>query len=142
MADRAWFAKSPSQFRKDLRGRRRDEQQVGVVRQLDVTGLPADFLVEQIRHHRLPRERLQGQRRDEVLRLGGHHGAHLASAPGELAGDVGSLVRGDGTGDAQDDGSSLSSRVVLSSKRQLTEPPAQIPLGLHDRAKFGEIFFH
>ena len=95
----------------DVRGRGRDEQQVGIVRQFDVRGLPAFLLVVEISHDGMPRHGLEGQRRDEPQRVRRHGDMDAATGLGQQAGEVNGLVRGDGTGHAEHD---VFSRVHVS----------------------------
>ncbi|MDV7397870.1 hypothetical protein RZS08_41095, partial [Arthrospira platensis SPKY1] len=48
-----------------MRGGRRNQQQISLVRQLDMSRIPAISLGPQIVTDRIPRQRLQGHRRDE-----------------------------------------------------------------------------
>jgi hypothetical protein len=53
------------QARQAVGGGRRDQQQVGPARQLDMPHAALRLLVQKLAVHRVPGERLQGQRRDE-----------------------------------------------------------------------------
>ena len=86
-----------------VRRGRRDQQQVRLVREPDVRRFPAFLLVVQIGDDRIARERLERQRRDEPLRVGGHHHMHAATLFGQQARQIRRLVRGNGAGHAEDD---------------------------------------
>ena len=91
------------QFRDHIRRRRRDEQKVRRIRHFDVRRLPAFLLVVKTGHDRMAREHLERQRRDEPLRVGGHHHAHAAFLFRQQAGQIRRLVRGNGAGHAEND---------------------------------------
>ena len=57
------------EFGDDVRGRRRDEQKIGAIRERDVPGMPAFLFVVETGGHRIFRKRLQRQRRDEFGRV-------------------------------------------------------------------------
>ena len=51
----------------------------------------------------MARERLERQRRDELLRVGGHHHAHVVLLLGQQARQIRRLVCGDGASDPEND---------------------------------------
>jgi hypothetical protein len=73
-----------------VRRERRDHQQVG----LDQVGV-------ELARRLVPRQRLEGLRRDEALRLGGQDRRHLVPGPHEQARELAGLVRGDSAGHAE-----------------------------------------
>jgi hypothetical protein len=57
-------------------GGRRDHDQIGFARQADVADLALVVEIEQLGEDAVVAERADRQRRDELLRRPGHHGAH------------------------------------------------------------------
>ena len=74
------------EFRDDVRGRRRDEQKIGAICQLDVTGPPVFLFVIETRRHRILGKRLQSQRRNEFGRILRHDDKNIVSLFHEQAG--------------------------------------------------------
>ena len=83
-------------------GRRRDDQQVGLVGQPDVPDLGLAAEVEQLPRHRRAGKRLQGQRGDELGGRVGHHHPHRRPRLDQQAAELGGLVGGDAAGDAEE----------------------------------------
>ncbi len=83
------------ELRDDVRGGRGDDEEVGPVGEIDVARMPALFLVVEIGGDGMPREDLQGQGRDELLRVLRHDDADLVTAFDEPAREIGGLVGGD-----------------------------------------------
>ena len=81
--------------------RRRDEYEIGPAREFDMSHRRLGFEIQQIHQHAVSRQRLHRQRRNEFLRRARHDHAHLGPGPREQAGQFGALVRGDSTGNAQ-----------------------------------------
>src|SRR6266487_1520162 len=63
----------------DVRRRRRNQEKVRAIRQFNVTWPPIFFFIEETRHHRIFRKRLQSEWRDELGRVVGHHGKNLVT---------------------------------------------------------------
>ena len=80
-----------------------DEEEIGLVSELDVPGLPALFLSKQIGDNRILGERAQGQRSDEFESGFRQYTGHDVASLGKLAREVRRLVGCNGTGDAEDD---------------------------------------
>ena len=99
----ALLAERMKELGDDIRGGGSHQQQVGLLGQFNVSGPPAIAFVPKICHHRLPRKRLQGQGRDELLRCGRHHRSHLRAQFDQSARQVGRLVSGNRAGHSQDD---------------------------------------
>ena len=55
------------------------------VRQFDVRWLPAFLFIIKVRHHRMTRHCLEGQRSDETQRIGGHDDVDIESILGQQA---------------------------------------------------------
>ena len=84
------------------RGGRYNEQ-VGVVSQFNVTGMPVLFLVVEISRDGLPGKSLQGQGGDELLRVIGHNHMNLVTTFGQLAHEIGRFIGGNRSGNTNDD---------------------------------------
>ena len=95
--------KTIRQFRDAIRRRRRDEQDVSFIRETDVCGFPAFFLIVEIGDDGITRERLERQRRDKFLRVSGEHHANVAASLCQQAREIGGLVRRDGSRDPKND---------------------------------------
>ena len=86
---------------------------------MDVTGLPS-VAAENIGHDRIARQGLERERGDEFKRARGHCDVYFVPALHELADKIRRLVRGDGTGNAYNDGfhgSGKRRRVAARSAR-------------------------
>ena len=70
-------------------------------REFDVPHRGFGRRVPEVRAHGPSRQRLERQRRDELLRAGGHHDLHVRAALREAARELGALVRGDAARDAR-----------------------------------------
>lgn len=91
------------EFGDNVGGGGRDEDEIGVVGELDVLRSPAFALVEDAGENGILGKRLERERRDELLRAVGHDDENFVSAFAKLADEIGGFIRGDGTGDADDD---------------------------------------
>jgi hypothetical protein len=89
--------------REEIGARRRDQHARGPARQFDVAHGGFGGRVPQAGAHRLAGQRLEGQRRDELLRALGHHHAHLRAGVLQAPGQVRGLVGRDAAGHAQQD---------------------------------------
>lgn len=92
-----------SELREYVGGGWRDEQQVGSISELDMSGHPALALIPKIRGDRAARKHLQGHGRDELRGATRHDDLDVSPELGQRGGKVGSLVGGDGPGDPEDD---------------------------------------
>jgi hypothetical protein len=102
----------------DVRGGGGDEEQIGLVGELDVAGLPAFFFGKEIGDDRILAQRAQGERRDEFERGFRQHTRHAMAGLGELAGEVRRLVGRDGTGDAEDDAGHVAATINAKMTRK------------------------
>jgi len=84
---------------------------------------PTFFFVVEIGDDGIPGKRLEGQRRDEFLRVGGHNHTHIAFCLGKQRCQIRRLVRGNGAGDAEDD---LFRGAHAQSLAQIGKPQPQI----------------
>ncbi len=75
-------------FRDQIGGRRRDDHQVGVARQPDMADVEFALRIEQIGEGPMPRERADGQRRNEFMsgfcQNAAHNGTALAQSPDQV----------------------------------------------------------
>ena len=81
----------------------RDEQQIGVVRERDVAGMPGFFFIENSSRHRISREGLESERGDELGGRAGHHDMDLEAVLREAACEVSGFVAGDRAANAKHD---------------------------------------
>ena len=85
-------------------GRRgRDEDSIGPARELDVAHRRFGGLVPEVGAYRPARERLEGERRDELLRARAHHDLHFGAPLTQATHDFGALVRSDAARHAEQD---------------------------------------
>ncbi len=89
--------------REEVGGRRRDDEEVGLARELDVAHARLFRRGEQVGAHRLAAERLGRKGRDELLGGGGHGDAHRRAAFAQAADQVERLVGRDAAADDQQD---------------------------------------
>jgi hypothetical protein len=82
---------------------RGDQYQIGPFSQLDMAHGRLGFRVEQIEMYRVARQRLQGQRGDELAAAAGHYHPHFGALVAQPTNQLGTLVGGNATTDAQDD---------------------------------------
>ena len=87
----------------DVGRRRRDDDDVRGVGQTDVPDLGLLREAEGVRRHRVARQRLQRQRRDELLRARGHDDLHPRVSPDEQAHRLARLVAGDAAAQREHD---------------------------------------
>jgi hypothetical protein len=87
----------------EVRGGRRDHQQVRAIGELDVTGPPILLFIVETRHDRILGERLQSEWRDELGRVLRHDDKKFVALFDEQAGELGRFVSGDRPGDAEHD---------------------------------------
>ncbi len=85
---------------KEVGAGRGDEKKIGAIGELNVTGLPAVFFVEEVFDDGMTGEGLKGERGDEFSAATGQNAGDLVTSLGELAGQVRCAVGGDGAGDA------------------------------------------
>src|SRR6266516_3144420 len=79
----------------------RDQHQVPAVRKLNVARSPAFFFVEETRHHRIFRQRLQRERRNKFGRVMCHHHENFVTLFDQQTRKLWGFVRGDGSSDAK-----------------------------------------
>ena len=85
-------------------GRRgRDQDPVGPARELDVSHRRLGGLVPEVGAYRPARERLEGERRDELPRACAHHDLHFGAPLTQATDDFGALVRSDAARHAEQD---------------------------------------
>ena len=84
--------------REKVRGARRDHDDVGCARELDVVECASRL--DQLRVHLPPGERLERDRSHELRRAARHHDVHDGAGLRQQPGEPRRLVRGDPTGDA------------------------------------------
>ena len=92
------------QFGKCVCGGRCHQNEISLISQTNVRWPPAFLLVVQAGHHRIARKRLERQGRDKLLRITCHNHVHLRAGFHQLTAHIHRLMRGDGAGDAEDDG--------------------------------------
>ena len=80
--------------------------------------------IEGVGGDRVLRQRLQRQRRDELLRRVGHHDAHLGAGLDQRAHQLRRLVRRDAARDADDDASPLQGPCVQRNTDAVSAPSA------------------
>ena len=88
---------------KEIGGRRRDHDQVGLAREPDVTDIVLVLAVEELGEHLPAGDRADRERRHEFLRRPGHHRAHRRAALAQPPDQVERLVGGDAAGDDEED---------------------------------------
>ena len=81
----------------------RDHDALRPAREFDVPHGGFGRGVPQVRAHGPPRQRLERERRDELLRAGGHHDLHLRATILQSAREFGALVGGDAARHAEQD---------------------------------------
>ena len=86
---------------------RRDQNQIGLARQVDMRHRVRHPRIPLVGEHRLAGQCLEGRRRDEVGRPLGHRHLHVGALLAEQADQFGRLVGGDAAGDAEHDALSL-----------------------------------
>ncbi len=91
------------EFREDVRRRRSDEQQVGAIREIDVTGFPTTRLIKNADNHRVSRESLEGQRCDKFLRSVGHRHMDFPTALHHSTGEFRRFIGSDRPGHSEND---------------------------------------
>jgi hypothetical protein len=96
---------------------RRDDDQVGPARQLDMAHRTLCVLVPQVAAHLATGNGLERQRRNELARAGGHHDLYLGAALDQAAHQVRALVGGDAAGDAQQDSFCTHRGIIRCRKR-------------------------
>ena len=101
------------QFGDGVGGGRGDEEQIGLVGQFNVGGLPSFRFVVKVGDDRMTREGFEGQGGDEAEGVGGHDDGNVASVLDQQAGQIGGFIGGDGAGDAVDD--ALHSIIPITS---------------------------
>src|SRR6185312_851939 len=91
--------------------------------------LPAFFLVIKIRDNWIARERFERQRRDEMLRVSGHHNAHIAFGFREQRRQIRRFVRGNRAGHAENNlfNSSHILNLNLNPQSAIANPQSKIP---------------
>src|SRR5215211_6457216 len=94
-----------------VRSCRCDEQQVRTVGQLNVPGSPAFLFVEETRHHRIFRQRLQRERRNKFGRVLCHHHENFVTLFDQKTRKLCRFVRGDRSSDTEHDRFSASGNV-------------------------------
>lgn len=77
-----------------------NKKKIGVIGELNMTGLPAVFFVEEVFDDRVAGEGLEGEWGDELFTATGKNACDLVTSLGELAGQVRCAVGSDGAGDA------------------------------------------
>ena len=87
--------------RQQIGGRRRDDDEIGLARQLDVAHLGLVGQAEQIVANGLAAQRRGRQRRDEMLGRRRHHDAYVAAALAQPADEFERLVGRDAAADDQ-----------------------------------------
>ena len=80
------------EFGDDVRCRRRDQQQVRAVGELDVPGPPAFLLVKEAGCHRIFRKRLQCERRNKFSRIECHDDKNFVALFKQQTGELSRLV--------------------------------------------------
>ena len=95
------------QFGAHIGGGRGDDDQVGPVGHGDVLHLMDEVAVKGVGQALVARQLLKGERSDELGGVLGHDDLHMGVLLDQRGGKIGSLVRGDAAGDAQQDGFSL-----------------------------------
>jgi hypothetical protein len=95
------------QPRDHVGGGRRDDQQVGLIGELDVPDLRFAIEIEELGVHRVAGQRLEGQLADELGRGAGHDHPHLGARLDEEPAELRRLVGRDAAGDAEDDALAL-----------------------------------
>ena len=86
-----------------VRSCRCDQQQVRAVRQLNVARSPAFLFVEEARHHRIFRKRLQRERRNKFGRVVCHDHEDFVTLFDQQTRKLGRFVRGDRSRHAEHD---------------------------------------
>ena len=108
-------------------GRRRDDDQVGLVGQADVPDLRLLGQVEELAPHRVARQRLHRERRDELRRGLGEDHPHVGARLDQQAAELGRLVGGDAAGHPQDDPAAIRGRPATGAEVDVGAPPAGRP---------------
>ena len=96
-------AEAVRDFREEVRGCRRDDDEGLVARERDVRHAVAHARIPHAGVDGLPRESLHGGGRDEPARRLRHHDVHFYLTFGETADELRTLVGGDSTGHAKQD---------------------------------------
>lgn len=91
------------EFCDDVRGRGRDHEQIRTIRERDVSGMPALFFIVETGRHRIFRERLQRQWRNEFGRVFRHHDKDFVTLLDQKTCQFRRFVSGDRAGDAEND---------------------------------------
>jgi len=91
------------EFRDNICGRRRDEEEIRAICEVDVSRIPVSRAFEYVDDDWISRERLEGEGSDELLRTMGHHDVNFRAGLHQFAHEIGRLVRGDRAGNAYDD---------------------------------------
>ncbi len=105
-----------------------DQEQIDLVRQFNMTGLPA-LLLPEGSEHRIAGKRTQGEGGNELSGGFRHHHMHLSPALAQLTGEVRRPVGRNRSGNAEGKGlageltgeASLASRLLRKAWRQLAK---------------------
>ena len=103
-------------FRDQIRGRRRDDDQIGVARQADMADIEFALRIEQVGVGAFTGERASRKRRNEMLRGGGENAAHANAAILQAADQIERFVGGNAATDDEQD----APRIRRDSGRLLT----------------------
>ncbi len=106
-------------FRDQVGGRRRDDDEIGVARQADMADVEFALRIEQIGIGALAGERAGGKRRDEMLRGGGENAAHLRAALLQAPDQIERFIGGDAAADDEQDARAFGRRDVRLAVRRL-----------------------
>ena len=90
-------------LRDQVGGGRRDDHEIGVAREADVTDIELALRVEQVGEGALPGQRTDRERRDEFMAGFGQDAAHMRAALAQPTDQVERLVGGDAAADDEND---------------------------------------
>ena len=102
-------------LRHQVRGRRRDDDRVGVAREPDMADLGLVLAVEQVGVGARPGERGGRERRHELLRARGQDAAHAGAALAQPPDEIERLVGGDAAADDEEDAPSCQTCVEIDA---------------------------
>ena len=96
----------------DVGGRRRDDEQVGLLRQRNMLDIPLKVPVKGVDDAFVAGQRFKGQRRYEFGGVFGHDAVHVGVQLDEVADKLRGFIGGDAAGDADQDGFGSQHRIA------------------------------